>query len=65
MSGGDPDKNVTWRNASAVANRVLIAGWDALSQDDFNIAADLAVHLGTATATAGTLLWLRSAWENT
>lgn len=60
----DPDKIVTWRNAPAVAHRVLIAGWKTLPQSDFNNAADLAVHLGTATATAATLLWLRRAWED-
>jgi hypothetical protein len=59
----DPDKHVSWRNAPAVAHRVMIAGWNTLSQSDFNNAADLAVHLGTATATAATLLWLRRAWE--
>jgi hypothetical protein len=59
----DPDKNVTWLNAAAVARRVTIDGWKTLSQADFNKAADLAVHLGTATATAATLLWLRRAWE--
>jgi len=61
---GDPDKNVTRLNAPAVARRVMIAGWNTLSQSDFNNAADLAVHLGSATATAATLLWLRRAWED-
>ena len=65
MTKRDPDKIVTRRNARAVAHRVMIAGWKSLSQSDFNNAADLAVHLSTATATAATMLWLRRAWENT
>jgi hypothetical protein len=62
-SVSDPKTRVTRKNAQAVARKIMTAGFDSLPQSEFNNAADLSIHLATASVTEAHVLWLRKAGE--